>query len=349
MATNSTAGERTALLKELFPAGVPRLWCPPLTHYDSNGKIDGKRIAAHLTHLSPHVKGLLIPGSTGDGWDLSDAETEELLELALDLAQKLQLNLLIGALKKTSGEVLTTINKVVQRIEARTRERDANRALAKARVSGFAVCAPQGKEISQQEMARSFSAILELGLPTALYQLPQVTQNEFSPEVAAGLAQRFPNFIMLKDSSWADRVVLSGKSLDGVFAMRGAEGEYARWLKAAGGPYDGFLLSTANCFARELNQMLADVAAQRREAAERISTTLSAVIAEVFELVKGLPQGNAFTNANKAMDHFFAHGQKASDVRPPRLHSGEQLPPDVIRRTSEILSGQHLMPATGYL
>ena len=35
------------------------------------------------------------------------------------------------------------------------------------------------------------------------------------------------------------------------------KGQYARWLKSAGGPYDGFLLSTANVFADRLAEMIA--------------------------------------------------------------------------------------------
>ena len=79
----SMATQRAKLLKALFPDGVPTLWCPSLTHYNHDGRIDGARIEAHLRYLAPDVKGFLIPGSTGDGWLLSDAEFRELLEVAL--------------------------------------------------------------------------------------------------------------------------------------------------------------------------------------------------------------------------------------------------------------------------
>jgi len=345
----SVLTQRLQLLKTVFPGGVPQLWCPPVTHYHEDGSIDKHRIAAHLQHLSPQVKGFLIPGSTGDGWELTDAETKEILELALDLALNLRFHLLIGALKSTPAEILSFIHHAVQRIQTRTGQHDPHKALAQARVSGFAICAPHGEKKSQPEIADAFSSVLELGFPVALYQLPQITKNEFSPEVAAGLASEFPNLLLLKDSSWADRVVLSGQNLDGVFTMRGAEGDYARWLKLAGGSYDGLLLSTANCFAGELSRMMADLAAKRMESAEQISQSLSAVINATFELVKGLPDGNAFANANKAMDHFFAHGPAAAGAPPPRLHSGNRLPDTIIRRTGEILLKHNLMPQRGYL
>src|SRR3954463_13659093 len=100
MSNPSFLGEkRSQILDRLFPEGVPKLWCPALTHYDRDGKIDGKRMAAHLRHLSANVRGFLIPGSTGDGWELMDQEIRQLLEIAVEQAQQLKLHLLIGALK----------------------------------------------------------------------------------------------------------------------------------------------------------------------------------------------------------------------------------------------------------
>ena len=117
MAHNPTvAVQRLAILQRLFPAGVPSLWCPSLTHYDHDGRIDAARIRAHLRHLAPHVKGFLIPGSTSDGWELSDAEFWEVLELALDQAQKLELDLLVGVLKADANEALATVPKVLAHI-----------------------------------------------------------------------------------------------------------------------------------------------------------------------------------------------------------------------------------------
>ena len=73
-----TAVERRKWLARFLPDGIPTLWCPLITHYDRHGAIDQPRVAVHLRHLSPYVKGFLIPGSTGDGWELSDAETRRL-------------------------------------------------------------------------------------------------------------------------------------------------------------------------------------------------------------------------------------------------------------------------------
>ncbi len=340
---------RAHLLQGLLPEGVPLLWCPPLTHYDHSGAIDSSRMAAHFRHISPFVRGFLIPGSTGDGWELSDAERLRVLAVAIEQAQRLKLRLLIGALKATTAEALAVIREDMAWLKLQVNERDTDNALVKARVCGFTVCPPWGKDLPQEEICNALAFILELGLPTAIYQLPQVTQNEMSPEVAWDLAMRFENFIFFKDTSGSDRVALSGKNLGGVFTVRGAEGDYARWLSATGGPYSGFLLSAANCFARELRQVIGDISAGRLDAGRRLSDRLSGVVQEGFSLVKGMPDGNAFANANKAMDHFFAHGPRAAASAPPRLHAGSYMPIGVVRAAGEILLRHGFMPDKGYL
>jgi dihydrodipicolinate synthase/N-acetylneuraminate lyase len=348
-ASHSVVEGRASLLRRLVPEGVPLLWCPPLTHYDHSGAIDASRMAAHFRHISPFVRGFLIPGSTGDGWELSDAERRKVLAIALDQAPRLKLRLLIGALKANSLDAAAMIMEDLDWIKSKVNERDTESALVKACVCGFTVCPPRGKDLSQEKICNALASILEIGLPTAIYQLPQVTQNEMSPEVASDLATRFANFVFFKDTSSSDRVALSGRNLRGVFTTRGAEGDYARWLNATGGPYNGFLLGSANCFARELHQVIGDISAGRLDAARKLSDRLTAAVQEVFSLVKSLPDGNAFANANKAMDHFFAHGPRGATAAPPRLHAGSSLPINVIRQTEEILLQEGLMPEKGYM
>jgi dihydrodipicolinate synthase/N-acetylneuraminate lyase len=339
---------RSQFLARLFPEGIPKLWCPALTHYDEDGKLNHQRIDAHLHHMSRHVRGFLIPGSTGDGWELNDAEATQLIRIALDQAQKLGVHILIGALKPAAESALKMIWDTIDWLESRTDEGNLAKSLAKARVCGFAICPPRGKELAQKEIESGLESILKSGAPIALYQLPQVTQNEMGPELVSNLAARFENFFMFKDTSGTDRVIASAKDLAGVFMVRGAEYNYAKWLKAGGGKYEGFLLSTANCFARELHQMMTDLEQCRVESANEMSERLTGIISDVFNLVSPFPHGNAFANANKAIDHFFAFGPKASTVSPPRLHAGSSLPAEMIVQTGKILERYGLMPTKGY-
>jgi dihydrodipicolinate synthase/N-acetylneuraminate lyase len=52
------------------------------------GEIDFDRMEAHLNHISTWVNGYLIPGSTGDGWELNDSETSRIVDFALNQARK---------------------------------------------------------------------------------------------------------------------------------------------------------------------------------------------------------------------------------------------------------------------
>lgn len=347
MPDSNTTAARAALLKRLFPADIPKLWCPLLTHYREGGVIDGPRIEAHLRHLSPWVNSFLIPGSTGDGWVLGPDRTQQLINLALDLAEPLGLNLLIGVLKPDAAEMIGALKNLSGQIQQRTGEPDPLKALAKARVSGFTLCPPRGK--GEPEIAAALGSALETRLPIALYQLPQVTQNEISPELAADLAARFENFIFFKDTSGTDRVVRSGQALGGVVTVRGSEGNYDQWLDTAGGPYHGFLLSTANCFARELRLIIDQAANHQVETAHKLAQRLTTVIERGFELTRTLPAGNPFANANKAIDHFFAYGHGAVKVPPPRLYTGDRLPVELLVAVEQLLKEQSLLPTEGYL
>jgi hypothetical protein len=76
---------------------------------------------------------------------------------------------------------------------------------------------------------------------------------------------------------------------------------------------------------------------------------LTSVVSEVFASVQPLPYGNPFTNANKAIDHFFAFGPSADTTEGPMLHEKIRIPPDVIRMTGAILTHYNMMPEKGYM
>ena len=338
--------KRKAFFKTLFPSGIPSLWCPALTHYGPDGAIDGPRIQAHFRHLAPQVKGFLIPGSTGDGWLMTDAEMLKLLEIVLREAAELNLHVLIGVLKPDAQAIMEGIQTISDWLKKRTGERDTLSSMMRARVCGITVCPPRGENLSQSEISTALENVLDLGLPTALYQLPQVTKNEMAPETVSLLAKRYENFLYFKDTSGADRAIDSGLDLSGIFTMRGAEGDYFRWIARA--PYSGFLLSTANCFGAELNFIL-ESKANDPAGAERMSARVTSVVKEMFELVSSIAVGNPFTNINKAMDHFFAHGPDAEKVPAPRLYGGSQIPMEIIANTKAILQRHEFLPKKGYL
>lgn len=338
---------RQALLRQLLPGGVPALWCPLLTPYRADGQIDAARLARHLASIAGPVGGLLVPGSTGDGWQLADAEVRALLKLLLPLARAHGTAVLIGLLKTDTAAVLHQLHDTLAWLRRLTGAETDLAAMRAAGVCGFTVCPPSGADLTQDTIRQALDEVLATGLPFALYQLPQVTGNEMSPETVAWLAARHPNFLWFKDTSGADRVAAAG--VHDMFLVRGAEGGYSRHLAGHGGAYDGFLLSTANTFAAPLAQLLDHLAHGEVVPADALSTRIGAVVDAVFAAAGGLPFGNAFTNANKAIDHWMAHGPAALNVPGARLHSGHSLPSPLIALAGDALRAQGLMPARGYL
>lgn len=339
---------RARLMQRLFPEGVPRLWCPTLTHFIAKGQLDEPRIQRHLQLIAPYVRGALVPGSTGEGWEMSDADIQHLLAVVLDAAKAADIRVLIGVLKTDVPSMLQCMDATVAFLKRRAGVSDTEEALQYFHVVGFTVCPPKGRDLDQATIAEELTRVLERGLPLALYQLPQVTENEMSPETVQWLAARHPNFYLFKDTSGKDRVAESKLDFDGVFLVRGAEGDYARWPKAAGGRYDGFLLSTANIFARELDSILRMLEQGRRGDAEVLADRLSGVVQSCFEIVRSFPAGNAFTNASKVLDHLMAHGEAGVDREPPLLYSGVRLPPTFVESASALLRQNRLLPTTGY-
>jgi Dihydrodipicolinate synthetase family len=222
------AARRAALQARLFPEGIPRLWCPPLTHYTADGAVDRERQTAHLRFIARWAGAVLVPGSTGDGWELTDDETREVTDLVFAEARGLGLRVLAGALDPDAVRAAARITQTRARLT--TSQADV--------VCGFAVCAPRGSDLTQDQIGAALVDLLSLGEPLALYQLPQITQNEMSPELVAALAGRFPEFVWFKDTSGRDAVTDAGVDVGGVFLVRGAEGAYARALKTEAGAYD---------------------------------------------------------------------------------------------------------------
>jgi dihydrodipicolinate synthase/N-acetylneuraminate lyase len=341
--------DRGALRDALFPDGVPQLWSPSLFFYDGQGGFDRARQAAHLAFMAPHVKGFLVPGSTGDAWEMTDEEAVAALDLAIDFAAPRGLDLLAGVLRPDAASMEALLERMIRRVCDRAGTASIPRAFAESRLRGITVAPPTtASPLSQTAIAEALSPIFSRGLPMALYQLPQVTGNRMTPELVADLAARFPNFLFFKDSGGTDEVALSGLLPADLTLLRGAEGNYARWHTALGGPYDGFLLSTTNAFPGELAGILDALRNGRPDTARERSAILSSAVADAFAAVEGVLDGNGFTNANKTLAHAMAFGRDATTRPPPRLHAGSSLPRVAIEKVLASLDRHALMPSSGY-
>lgn len=339
---------RQDLAARLFPSGMPKLLCPPLTHFNGPMRMDRIRMAAHYRIMAPLVGVFLVPGSTGDGWLMDDAMMLDALELCGGFAVQYGGGILAAVLKPELSDMLSCIEKVRDAVAAKTGRRDTQ-GFIDAGLKGITVCAPAGADRTRDEIEGALRTVLDAGLPTALYQLPQITKNEISPEVFARLAADYPNFYLFKDTSGNDRVALSRVETKGVVLVRGMEGGYARWYKANGGPYDGFLLSTANGFAPELTQILSLSDAGDRAQAQALSDRLDALIAALLDLVGLVPCSNIFANSARIADHLRAYGNAWATSPAPCLPDGSRLNADLLARGIGLIQAAGFTSTNGYL
>lgn len=349
---DNVAAERASIVRQFFPSGIPELWCPLLTHYHTDATVDIARMRAHLRHLAPAVKTFLVPGSTGDGWEMTAQQQRDLVSRLQRIAEDLELWLMIGVLRTGRGEARAEIELAARAFGADDPTSSVQQkaaALARRRICGFTVTPPKGANLTQAEIHAELAQVAELAFPVSFCQLPQITENEMSPETVSALAAAYPNFYLFKDTSGTDRVATSAVDCHNLFLVRGAEEDYAQWHHDAGGPYDGFLLSTVNCFARPLRQMLAALAAGDRTVAVNISQRVSEVARTVFAAAAELPFGNAFSNANRAIDHIFAHGTAVETAPLPLTCSGNQIPARLVDLARQALEQGGFEVSSGYL
>ena len=274
------------------------LWVPIISHYQNtkNLELDNSLIQKHIKWLEPHVKQFLVCGTTGDGWNLTDKLVLNWLDI---LNQKSLINkdnkILFGAFGKTTEDVLRRTDII---------EKYILKNGSSAGFFGLTLCAPVNESIKQDEIIHHFTRIIEnTYLPISIYQLPQVVKCKIEPETLKILKDKFKDRIQLfKDTSGEDNVINSGINFSDIIFLRGAEENYFNHLKP-NGKYDGFLLSSANCFGKILREICNKVAENNYDDAEKMSIKLSDLIRISFLEGQKLNFGNPFSNVNKAFTH----------------------------------------------
>lgn len=336
MSSSSVATKRASLIRGVLGDPPGRVWCPLLTPYRVSSeavRVDADRLGRHMRSIEAFVGGLLIAGSTGDGWDMDDGQFGEVVEIAAGSADTPKMIALLGA---TTENVLARA-KIVQ-------------GMVSGNAPAVAVCPPVGEEHNEEAIEMHYRMVLDtVPGPVALYELPQVTKNHITGRLLERLAGEYARVIMLKDTSGEDVIAGAGADYGGVFLVRGAEGHYATQLIEGGGRYNGLLLSTANTFGRQLAEIVALVEAGDRARAVAVSDRLTVLVDMLFDTVADVPFGNAFANANRAVDHLLAYGKRWADAEGPFAFDGQAIDRPVIGRIAELLRAQGLLPAAGYL
>jgi dihydrodipicolinate synthase/N-acetylneuraminate lyase len=257
--------------------------------------------------LEPSVKQFLVCGTTGDGWILSDKLINNWLEILTEKNFLSDQNkILFGAFGNTTKDVLH---------RAKLIENYLINHKCEANFFGLTLCAPVNEKITQKEIIKHFEEVIENTLlPISIYQLPQVVKCEIKPETLKYLKNKFKKRIVLfKDTSDEDKVIDSKIDFGDLKFLRGAEKNYFNHIKPRG-KYDGFLLSTANCFGKVLREILKEVEENNFEKAENLSKKLSDIIRVSFDKGEKLNFGNPFSNVNKAFLHVIFNKGKFNDL-----------------------------------
>ncbi|MER0236899.1 dihydrodipicolinate synthase family protein [Fulvimarina sp. MAC8] len=315
------------------------LWVPILTHYTPGGEVDASRMLQHWHSLSPNVRQVMLAGSTGDGWELDDERFDALIDLgdSPDLPEGAAL--LFGILRPSTEEVLARLQHLESRLDAHPR--------LKTRVRGVAICPPVDPNANQDAIRKHFEDVIAAStLPVAVYQLPQVTQCAIAPDTLAALAEN-PRVIMFKDSSGEDVVANDRDGYDGVVMVRGAEGGYLEALKPKG-PYHGWLLSTGNALAGPLRRVLQLNGTGDGAGAAKLSGAISKAVESVFAAAANEGGANAFSNANRAMDHLRAYGRSWRDAPAALKVDGSALSAELVAEVETHAADFLEISDTGY-
>jgi 4-hydroxy-tetrahydrodipicolinate synthase len=321
------------------------LWVPLLTHYRTGAKsgsparVDPDRMAAQVRAISPAVRQFLLAGSTGDGWEL---ELDAFMDIVL-LSRRQDVfrgtKVLYDVLRSTTEEVVDW----AVRLEASLAEDGA----PAGQYAGLAICPPINPGANQAIILQHFQAILEHTTSSiAVYQLPQVTQCTIDRETIEELAIN-KRVTMFKDTSGTDSVAQKGP-ISGVLLVRGAEGSYVESL-APFGAYDGWLLSSGNVFGPALRRILNLHANAATERARQLSSIVTLMVEALFEAASDVPFGNAFSNANRAVDHLLAMGSSWRDSPLPLTVGGNALPRELISAAEDIIGNLPGITPYGYL
>jgi dihydrodipicolinate synthase/N-acetylneuraminate lyase len=142
-------------------------------------------------------------------------------------------------------------------------------------------------------------------------------------------------------------VAASGRDFSPTVMLRGAEGGYAEAV--TGGGYDGWLLSTANVFGKELRQVEAALRSGKTDEARALSDRLGGIVSSLFDAAADETGANAFSNANRAADHLRAYGARWEAVPPPLKQNGEPLAVELVERAAKICKELIDLDGAGYL
>ncbi|MGI5899303.1 MAG: hypothetical protein ACOX8S_05180 [Christensenellales bacterium] len=341
---DSVSDKRADLIKRLFPSGVPRIFCPVLTHLTPDGEVDDFRMRAMIRSLAPHVGGLIAAGGTGDGWAMNRSQCNQVLEACLAEAKGLGMRVMFSVLEEETQDAYGTIVYHLYQLEREYGNKDAVDNLASAGLCGYSVCLPMGKHLTRQEIEHELQPLMELGVPIALVNAPDKIGYNIDVEIINCFASKYPNFYMYQDNSGEDLYVQSGQTDESLLLMRGSDYDYSQWYRY----YDGFNLPSANAFAPALARVWAELEDESPELAEELSQKVSSVFSNLVQIAEKY-DGDSRAIAARIADHFRAYGKDAWDMDMAPMLDGQEISYRDIEQAGDHINESGLLNDRGYM
>lgn len=205
---------------------------PVITILKDDGSIDYENMEKHINHLvDAGLNGLLFLGSLGEFYAFSETEKRALIDFAVKTAAG-RTQVIIGIGNTEEEEVI--------RLAAHAAETGAD---ALNIVSPYYFGLPAAAAVEYFE--RLTKAV---GLPVMLYNFPDRTGSDLSPEIVRTIAQRCPTITGIKDTvdniSHTRRICQAVKPVRPDFSVLSGFDEYYIVNRISGG--DGVLCGLTN-------------------------------------------------------------------------------------------------------
>ncbi len=163
-----------------FAGIIPAVVVP----FDRDGTIDAAALRANVVHLlEGGVHGLVVNGTMGEAGSLSDAERAFVIETVLDCAAA-RVPVTVGV---SAGSTAV----------ARAYAEQARSAGAQ----GVMCLPPQLYRGTRAELQAHFAAVAAVGLPVMLYNNPEASANDLTPDLIAEIAAVTPGIVAVKECS----------------------------------------------------------------------------------------------------------------------------------------------------
>ena len=125
----------------------PHLYAAAIAHFHSDGTIDAGRMRNYTSTLAQNVDGILLGGSTAEGWTMSldqyNATIHPTLDALDEVDEEIRPSVIFGIMKRNRDDVHECIDMclevITQRYGEDTSDKGVCNAISKAGVSGFLI------------------------------------------------------------------------------------------------------------------------------------------------------------------------------------------------------------------